>query len=218
MNLFLDTNVLLGYTFETDHWNGKSLDVISHRYVKHSSVNVSTEFEHNSQTMIRKIKGMFNRFKREARLSKSKKEIESYLKIEDFEIKCILLDLIQKSGSSNINDIINYVNQYQVAFEKRCLLNVNYLKSIITFHNRKTAHTDIYDLCVLDGFVKEDPADVEIVIDAHDLGQKTNPLYFITGDYGHIVSRKEFIENITSIEKVIYLKHFDLTKVLKKRH
>jgi hypothetical protein len=211
LNLFLDTNVLLGYTFETDHWNGKSLDVVSHRYAKYSSNTVATEFNFTSQSRIRKIKGMFNRFKREARLSKSKKAIEAYLKRENFEIKDILLNIIQRCESSDINDIINYVSQYQLSFEQRCLSNVLYLKQIITFHNRTTAHTDIYSLCELDGFVKDDPDDVEIVIDAHDLGQTEKPLLFVTGDYGHIFSRKEFIEDVTSIEEVIYLKHFDLT-------
>lgn len=209
MNLFLDTAVLLGYAFETDHWNGKSLNVISHTSKKYSSTNVEIEFDTKSQTKIRTIKGMFYRFKREVRLSKSKEEIESYIKYEDFEIKDIILEIMLNCGSSDVKDIIKYVDSYQISFEKKCKLNSENLKKLLQFHNRTAPYRDVYDLCVLDGFVKDDPADVEIIIDAHDLGQKISPLFFVTGDYRDIVSRKQFIENNTSIEEVIYLKHFN---------
>jgi hypothetical protein len=43
MNLFLDNNVLIGYIFETDNWNLKSLDVMRCSLDRYSSNTVCQE-------------------------------------------------------------------------------------------------------------------------------------------------------------------------------
>jgi hypothetical protein len=81
----------------------------------------------------------------------------------------------------------------------------------IKFHQRHVSYDDLYNLCVSCGFVSDDADDVEIVIDAHDLGLVIKNLLFITGDYEHIVSRRNLIVENTSISDVIGLGQFKFT-------
>jgi hypothetical protein len=60
-----------------------------------------------------------------------------------------------------------------------------------------------------DGLAEEEFMDLEIIIDAHHVGLNVEQMFFITGDYRDIVSRKKLIVANTSLEDVIYLKYFD---------
>ncbi len=59
MNLFLDNNVLIGYIFETDNWNSKSLDVMTCTLERYSSNTVCQECEDIYKKQLRIIKKEF---------------------------------------------------------------------------------------------------------------------------------------------------------------
>ena len=211
MNLFLDNNVLVGYIFETDHWNSMSLNVMSQKTPKYSSSAVKTECNHKYTSSLRKIKIEFNRFKKQMRKSNSLKDIEFYLNDTNFNTKDILLDLLKSDSNANFSDFIKMFRTLQWKVEATCHSNYEHLLQVIHFHERNKPYKILYDLCTLDGFVNDDNDDVEIVIDAHDLGLELQNLFFVTGDYKHIVSRKQFIVENTSISDVIGLGEFNLT-------
>ncbi len=211
MNLFLDNNVLIGYIFETDHWNSMSLSVMSQKTPKYSSNAVKDECNHKYTSSLRKISNELNKFKKQMRTSNSLKDLEFYLNDTNFKTKDILLDFLKSDPNVNISDFIKKFMNLQWNVEATCHSNYEHILQVIHFHERNKPYKSLYDLCISDGFVTDDYDDVEIVIDAHDLGLNIQNLFFITGDYNHIVSRKQFIIENTSISDVIGLGEFNLS-------
>lgn len=211
MNFFLDTNVLLGYIFETDNWNQKSLEVVNYHAPKYSSLDVCNECTHKYESKLKGILTELRKFGKKIRLSKSIGELKSYLLDECIITGNILLEFLSRNNSASKNELIKKFTEFQYETEKRCHLNHKYLLNEITFHERHTSHSDLYTLCVSCGFVSEDADDVEIIIDAHDLGLRIETLLLITGDYKHIVPRRKFIISNTSLSDVIGLGDFNLT-------
>lgn len=211
MNLFLDNNVLIGYIFETDYWNSNSLKVITGDFNKYSSDTVQNECQYKYTSSLRKLKNELNRFKKQIRVSKSFNDLELFLHSTRFKTKDILLDFLKSNTSVSISDILNKFTNLQWAVESLCRRNYNHLSQVIHYHKRNKPHKELYSLCVSDDFVTDDADDVEIVIDAHDLGLDIENLSIVTGDYKHIVSRKQFIVENTSIYDVIGLGQFTPT-------
>ncbi len=212
MHFFLDNNVLIGYIFETDHWNSKSLVVMAHSSEKYSSDNVRRECSDIYNKSLRTLRQEFNKIKKELRRSKTFKleTVKSFLYTNVFEIDDIIMNFLKSNSYSTPAEAISGLNRLQRGFEARCHSNYQDIDSFVIIHTRNKPYRKLYEIFKSSGFVKDDPEDVEIVIDAHDLGLSINPLFLISGDYGHIISRKEFIRENTSIEEVIGLGEFDL--------
>jgi hypothetical protein len=211
MHFFLDNNVLIGYIFETDHWNSKSLVVMAHNSEKYSSDNVKKECSDIYNKSLRTLRQEFNRLKKELRRSKTFKleTVKFFLYSNAFEITDIIINFLKSNSYSTPAEAISELNKLQREFETLCHGNYQDIDSFVIIHTRNKPYKKLYELFKSSGFVEADPEDVEIVIDAHDLGLSTNPLFLISGDYGHIVSRKELIRENTSIEEVIGLGEFD---------
>lgn len=211
MNIFLDTNVMLGFVFETDKWNSKSFEVMKHSAIKYSSDSAQKECNNNYNTKLRKLLSELRKFKKEMRLAKTLRDVELFLQDAEFETGDILSKFLHRNSELKLKDLINKFDELQLKTEQRCHLNYNHILKVVNIHSRSKPYTELYQLCVECGFVDSDPDDVEIIIDAHDLSEKINPLFFITGDYRHIISRKEFIITNTSLSGVIGLGEFTLT-------
>ncbi|WP_048040091.1 hypothetical protein [Methanosarcina mazei] len=209
MNLFLDTNVLLGYIFETDHWNYKSLEVVNCFTPKYSSLDVCKECTYKYESKLKGILSELRKFGRKIRLSKTLDDLESYLRDECVITGDILIEFLNLNTNVSKNELMIRFTEFQRGTEKRCHSNYKYLLNEITFHQRHVSYDDLYNLCLACGFVSDDADDVEIVIDAHDLGLKIDTLLLVTGDYNHIVPRRVFIINNTSLSDVIGLGQFN---------
>lgn len=210
MNFFLDNNVLIGYIFENDHWNSNSLVVMVCTSNRYSSDNVKRECFDIYNKTLRTLRQEFYRLKKELRASRIFKieTTKSFLYSNAFEIADIIIDFLRDYSYSTPEEAISGLNNLQRTFEARVHGNYLNIDSLVIFHSRINAYKELYEIFKLNGFVAEDPEDVEIVIDAHDLGLSINPLLLISGDYGHIVSRKEFIKENTSLKDVIGLGEF----------
>jgi hypothetical protein len=210
MNFFRDNNVLIGYIFETDNWSSNSLVVMAHNSKKYSSDNVRRECSDIYDKSLRTLKQEFNKLKKEIKASRLFKieNIKSFLYSNAFKITDVIIYFLRDHSYSTPQDALSGLNNLQRTFEARCYGNYLNIDSLVTFHNRISPYKELYEIFKLNGFVAEDPEDVEIVIDAHDLGLSINPLFLISGDYGHIVPRKKFIIENTSLKDVIGLGEF----------
>lgn len=210
MSFFLDNNVLIGYIFETDNWNSKSLVVMACTSEKYSSDNVKRECFDIYNKVLRDLRQEFNRLKKELKTSRTFKieTIKSFLYSNTFEIADIIIDFLRDHSYSTPNEAILGLNNLQRTFEAHCHGNYVNIDSLVIFHSRTNPYQELYEIFKLNGFVADDPEDVEIVIDAHELGLSIDPLLLISGDYGHIISRKELIKENTSLKDVMGLGEF----------
>lgn len=92
--------------------------------------------------------------------------------------------------------------------ESHCLVNFISIDKLITFYKRDKPYKDIYNIFEIDGLTHIDLVDVEIILDAHHIGLQVAELFFMTGDYMHIIPRRDIIKKNTSLKDVIGLGEF----------
>ena len=208
MPFFLDNNVLIGYIFETDNWNSKSLEVMGCNIPKISSDTVKSECSDIYQKNIGIIKKEILKSIGEINKSKSLKvdDLQSFTK--NFYSKDVIISFINHNPGNDKSKIINGLRTLLRDTESRCLVNFNTIEKLITFYKRDKPYKDIYNIFEIDGLARIDLVDVEIILDAHHIGLQVGELFFITGDYLHIIPRKEIIKKNTSIKDVIGLGEF----------
>lgn len=206
--LFLDNNVLIGYIFETDHWNSKSLEVIKSPHKKFSSNTVKSESSDIFNKNIRIIKLEFQKTIAEMNRSKSfeLKKLQSF--IDDFYSKDVIIEFFNANPQKDKRELMNGLRELLRNAESRCLTNLQNLEKLITFCTRNEPYKEIYHLFEVDGLAQIDLTDVEIILDAHHVGLQVKDLFLITGDYTHIVPRRNLIKNNTSLKDVIGLGEF----------
>lgn len=209
MSFFLDNNVLIGYIFETDNWNAKSLDVMCCDSKKLSSDTVQRECSEIYSKNIGKIKREFQKVIKELNQSTSLDMKKLSLIMDKFNIKEIIIKFIGSRHQAN-KELIKELRRLLRDMEYRCLKNYQNLEELVEIHTRNEGYKEIYQIFENDGLVKTDPIDVEIIIDAHHVGLQERDLSFISGDYEHIVSRKDLIESNTSLKEIIGLGQFEL--------
>jgi len=209
VSFFLDNNVLIGYIFETDNWNAKSLDVMCCDSKKLSSDTVQRECSEIYSKNIGKIKREFQKVIKELNQSTSLDMKKLSLIMDKFNIKEIIIKLIGSRHQAN-KELIKELRRLLRDMEYRCLKNYQNLEELVEIHTRNEGYKEIYQIFENDGLVKTDPIDVEIIIDAHHVGLQERDLSFISGDYEHIVSRKDLIESNTSLKEIIGLGQFEL--------
>jgi hypothetical protein len=205
---FLDNNVLIGYIFETDNWNSKSLEVMGCPIEKISSDTVKAECSGIYQKNIGKIKKEILRSIGEINKSKSIKVVDLELFTNTFYSKDVILSCINSNLNTDKSKIINGLRTLLRDAESRCLVNFNSIDKLITFYNRDKPYKEIYNIFEIDGLTRIDLVDVEIILDVHHIGLQVADLFFITGDYMHIIPRRDLIKKNTSIKDVIGLGGF----------
>jgi predicted nucleic acid-binding protein len=127
MNFFLDTNVLLGYIFETDNWNSKALDVINYQASKYSSLDVCKECTHRYESTLKIILAELRKFGKKIRLSKSLDELKSYLQNEYNITGDVLLEFLSRNDDTPKKELIAKFTELQRGTEARCHINHEYL-------------------------------------------------------------------------------------------
>ncbi|MGB8218513.1 MAG: hypothetical protein WCE94_14545 [Candidatus Methanoperedens sp.] len=125
-----------------------------------------------------------------------------------FYSKDVILSFLNSNPNSDKNKIINGLRTLLRDTESRCLVNFNTIEKLITFYKRDKPYKDIYNIFELDGLTRIDLVDVEIILDAHHIGLQVGELFFITGDYLHIIPRRDIIKKNTSLKDVIGLGEF----------
>ncbi len=125
MPYFLDNNVLIGYIFETDNWNSKSLEVMGCHIPKISSNTVKTECSDIYQKNIGKIKKEILRSIGEINKSKSIKVDDLQSFTNTFYSKDVILSFIKSNLNNDKSKIINGLRTLLRDTESRCLVNFN---------------------------------------------------------------------------------------------
>jgi len=129
--------------------------------------------------------------------------------IDDFYSKDIILNLFGSNPAHDKREFISRLRNLMRETESRCHENFQHLVKLVTFCNRDQPYNEIYQIFKVDGLSEIDPFDVEIILDAHHVGLQVKDMFLITGDYKHIVSRKEIIKKNTSLKDVIGLGEFN---------
>ena len=208
--IFLDNNVLIGYIFETDRWNSNACAVIDGTVNKFSSDTVCKECSEVYEKIVRHIKSEFGKTIRKLSKLKSFKfsKIRSF--ISQFNTEEILVNFFDANSDSTTKELCNGLRKLQRDMESRCLQNLSNIREVVSIHKRDKSYDEIYQLFQADGLAEIEPVDVEIILDAHHVGLEVNGLFLISGDYKHIISRKELIMRNTSLTNVIGLGEFNL--------
>ena len=211
MNFFLDTNVMLGFIFETDNWNSKSSEVFKHCAPKYSSCYAQEECKNRYKSKLNRALRELRKFIKQIRLAKSYRELNSQIQ-NNFPItKDVLIQFLKNNDNLELPELATKFSKFKLKVELKCKNNYNQMLDIVTFHTSQDPHKELAGILQKCGLLEEDCDDFEIIIDAHDLGINIEKLLFITGDYKHIVSRKNDIIQNSSIEDIIGLGDFNYT-------
>ena len=210
MYLFLDTNVLLGYTFKVDSWNSQSVYVIKSKFDKYSSENVQREYQKKCQEKIKIANGDLDSIliKLSKKSSINTKKLIAVL--NDHYLKPSITSLWE-AGLSTIDNhsLMNKIREVKRACDLELLKNKSTLKECIVFIDREEKrYEEIYLKLCNNGLISANYSDGQIVLDAHHIGLIKNDLHFVTSDYNDIVKRTNSIVECTSIKAIIYLADF----------
>lgn len=212
MELFLDTNVLLGYTFKIDDWNSQSLHVIDSEFKKYSSYNVKREFEKKYRDKLqianREFDEIFIKICRKSKID-TKKVISI---LNKHYLKPSIAYLWEADLSTRNRDtFISKLRKIKRDCDFELIKNNSTIQRCITFVDRgENRYEEIYQKLIENGLIWANSSDGYIVIDAHHVGLTITGgnLYLVTGDKRDIVSRKDSIVEFTSISDIIYLTDF----------
>ncbi len=213
MSFFLDSNVIIGYFFACgDPLGRSSAKVFESEENLYSSSNVWNEcWGGGSGGRCRTINyEIVDEFSNAIYyLNSGTFDTDDMLMAavgEQLRIREIIEYLYEKY-SSNKKIFIDRLREAQRKYEndcnsRKCDLNNG---SILTIHHRTISYP------VIEQYLDEtvpDHSDVEILVDAHDLGMRIQDLAFISGDGSHILRNKSAILQIASISRIISLSSF----------
>ena len=172
MELFLDTNVLLGYTFKIDSWNSQSLLVIESEFEKCSSNNVKREFK----KIYNEKNTLANKDLTEIliRLSKKKSiDNKKLMKILNNHYLKPSIESLLDVGLSTINKdtLMRDIREIKRTCDLEIRNNKLTLEKCICFYDRgEEKYEEIYQKLLKNGLMFVNPADGYIVLDAHHVG------------------------------------------------
>lgn len=135
------------------------------------------------------------------------KKVSSF--IDGFYSRDIILMFFNSNLNSDKRELINRIRNLLRDTESRCLENFQRIDKLVIICARDKPYNEIYQLFETDGLAKIELFDVEIILDAHHVGLQVHDLFLITGDYKHIVPRRDMIKNNTSLKDVIGLGEFN---------
>ncbi|AKJ39293.1 hypothetical protein [Methanosarcina barkeri] len=214
MKLFLDTNVLLGYTFKIDDWNSQSLHVIDSEFEKYSSYNVKREFEKKYRDKVQiansELDEIFIKIRRKSNID-TKKVISI---LNKHYLQPSITYLWEADLSTRDRDaLLSKLREIKRGCDFELIKNKSTIQRCITFVDRgEKRYDEIYQKLIENGLMWANFSDGYIVIDAHHVGLTITEgnLYLVTGDKQDIVNRKESIVEFTSIHDIIYLGDFHI--------
>ncbi|MDO9539287.1 MAG: hypothetical protein Q7J09_04715, partial [Methanocalculus sp.] len=111
-----------------------------------------------------------------------------------WRIRGVVLQAITEAGK-DAAVTIGVLEQVKTFYEQECGRRLTRLEnpSMLSLHQRQTAYTDLYQ--GLDAI--DDPDDIEVVLDAHDLALSVPGLVLWTGDSAHIMQNRGLVLKMT---------------------
>lgn len=210
MPYFIDSNVIIGYIFDSADAMGQySKIVIGDEEEKYSGQTVHNEcFGINGngrcKTIRKQIASEIRRII--AALYKGLSLPEILNQMEEKECRTyLLIDDISKEYKNDTNLLIELLRNGQRDFESDCVDREDRILDLIVFHTRTIPYTEIYN--ALNEHI-EDKDDIEVILDAHDVGLEISALVLVSGNYRDITAFRKLISDKTSIKNVRSLKSF----------
>lgn len=209
MELFLDSNVILGYVFyQADNWGIPSKNVIEMNAQKHCSYFVHDEcfrlYIGKCDSIRRRINFEFNRA---IAVIKEEQNIDLLLydaEKEKWKIIEILKEIL-KSFQGDLKTLEEDLRNYKWTFEFESKSRQSQIKHIVKCHYRKDPYKHIHS--VLKTIIQND-IDIEIILDAHHIAHFHAGLILITGDRKDILNNKTKILPIVKIAEIKNLRDY----------
>jgi len=108
---------------------------------------------------------------------------------EKWKISGIIQQIVS-SSNSDLNSLESRLRNVQRVFETECDDRREIIKKNVMRHTRRLPYSDMYQ--ILQKSIP-DPDDIEVILDAHDVGHHFPDIFLITGDGRHIYRNKESI-------------------------
>ncbi|KUK71243.1 MAG: Uncharacterized protein XD88_0134 [Methanocalculus sp. 52_23] len=203
---FHDSNVLIGYYFHSaDNWGRAATSVFDDPERNYSSTFVWGEcFGIESGGRCATIrKNIVREFRRAIATIKRVPSVDVLeTEVVRWRIRGIILQAITEAGRDAVTTI-GLLEQVKTCYEQECSQRLARLEnpSVLSLHHRQTAYTELYH--GLDAI--DDPDDIEVVLDAHDLALSVSGLVFWTGDGAHIMQNRDMVLKMTGFGDVRYL-------------
>jgi hypothetical protein len=224
-SLFLDTNIPIGFCYSHDPQHSFAKKLFKHSCKLYWYNNVKYEFDevferkrNAFEDLIFDLIDKVNNFK--TKLSK-----EDFINIafnlnnkffNQKTLKKLLMFFWEESnllGYVHHSKIVLSLNMYKRSFIKKLLKDKSFcFKKMSHPHERQTEYPLIEQQLTVDGVgdLSRKGFDMNICLDAHDLGLVVNKLIFITHDI-KILEDKSKIENNTKIYKVLGINDYEFT-------
>lgn len=112
--------------------------------------------------------------------------------------------IIRSAAEKDPDGILETLVLTRQAFTRDCLRRRDILgdRERLAVHSRKDPYTEIYSH--LTGHI-DDPDDIEVVLDAHDVAISIDGLILWTGDCAHIASNRRIICEVSRLADVCFL-------------
>lgn len=203
---FHDSNVLIGYYFHAaDGWGRAATCVFDDPEPNYSSTFVwgecfGVENGGKCATIQKKIVREFRRAIAALKRDPSADALEA--EVAAWRIQGVVAEAIARAGreAAAIGKVLEEV---KTCYEEECARRLARLedRAVLSLHRRRTDYPEIYGgLNAID-----DPDDIEVVLDAHDLALCVPGLVLWTGDLGHIVRNRGRVLDTTAICDVRFL-------------
>jgi len=215
-SLFLDNNIPIGFCFRQDPQHTFAKKLFNHSCSLNWSNNVEYEFnkvfdrKRNAYDdwifdLITELNNIDSPLNKNDVINISIK-----LNLDSFDRKPLVKLIKDFWIESNLREyeppskIVPLLNKYKRSFTKKLLTDKKYCFRKIFSHTRRLTYPNIAQQLNIDG--KDDlnfsGNDMNICLDAHDLGKTIPKLKFITDD-NKILKEKISIENITKIYRIL---------------
>lgn len=207
---FHDSNVIIGYYFHVaDVWGKSATIVLEDSKQNYTGTFVWAEcfgIENGGKckTIKNKIVREFRRAIAALKRNPSVSSLNTQAITEKWRIADIIFGICGDSGDDPAV-VSKVISELKDDYENECLNRFSRLsdRNFIKLHRRRTDYPELYD--GLTGFI-DDPDDIEVLLDAHDLALSVPEIVFWTGDKAHIAINREIIVNLTDISDVRYLR------------
>ncbi|MBT8508705.1 hypothetical protein AZH53_09840 [Methanomicrobiaceae archaeon CYW5] len=207
MPYFHDSNVIIGYYFQVaDTWGQEATTVFEDPEPNHTSTFVWAEcFGLESGGRCTTIQSAIRReFRRVIAALTREESIETLLTmVQDWRI-CSIVRTAASGVQHDPRRLITILRDVHERYQQECAGRLMRLENpdVLSVHTRNTPYNDLYRC--LEEYIN-DPDDIEVILDAHDVAQAIAGLILWTGDLGHIVAHRQKIVEKTAIAAVCFL-------------
>ncbi|KZX12276.1 hypothetical protein [Methanobrevibacter curvatus] len=223
-SIFLDNNIVIGFCFNAEPQHAFALNIFNHNFNRLWSNNVEYEFQKIYHRKIDKfgdlIFKLIIKIRNERVLTKNELiKIAKHLNIDGFGyyqcskiISGIWDSFLFENNHFKTNEIISAIKKYEKKFNKLSIKNYT-----LVFKNLGNAYERILEYPIVESNLKDVVngkdnlrklgGDMNICLDAHELGEKIPKLNFCTDD-NKFLDNSVIICNHTKIYKIIGIEDY----------